>query len=33
MSKKASRKTFKKGVKRQHPKNRQTHFQRGGIRL
>ncbi len=34
MSKRSSRKTFKKGANRSHSKNRMTsYFMRGGIRL
>lgn len=34
MSRRSSRKTFKRGVMRQHPKNRaNSYFMRGGIRL
>lgn len=34
MSRRSSKKAFKNGVNRQHPKNRMTgYFMRGGIRL
>jgi hypothetical protein len=34
MSRKSSRREFKRGVNRQHPKNRMdSYFMRGGIRL